>query len=102
MFNFEVQKLDSEVEKLINNMTKQEESILLEQLSELISRGLIVIYKEEPVLTHEEKDGTHTVKISSAVRLVLKDHEYIQRIEKENAELKARIQENERSLTLRY
>lgn len=77
-------------EKLMHDLWSQGETLVLSQLGELVTRGLLVIEKTQPVLTQEPGPGCN-LKVSQAVRLVLKDREYIEKLEGENADLKYRL-----------
>jgi|LakMenE01Jun11ns_1017448.scaffolds.fasta_scaffold9353858_1 hypothetical protein len=78
-------------EKLAKAVTKAREESILSQLNDFISRELI----EVRIM------GTQFVRIPDStaieyrevVKLVLKDREYIEKIEKENAELKSYVEE---------
>jgi len=74
------------MEDVIPEIERQKEALLLEQLNELVKRNLLVIEQTQPILVRDEcSDG---VVLRQSVRLVLKDQEYIQQLEKENKELK--------------
>lgn len=71
---------------VIPEIERQKEALLLEQLNELVKRDLLVIEQTQPVLVRDSaSDG---LVFRQSVRLVLKDQEYIQKLEKENKELK--------------
>jgi hypothetical protein len=78
-------------EKLTRAVTKAREESILSQLNDFISRELI----EVRIM------GTQFVRIPDSaaieyrevVELVLKDKEYIEKLEKENAELKSYVEE---------
>lgn len=74
-------------------MLRQKEVIIMEQLNELLSRKLLVIEQTEPVLVQTFENGENKVELRQGVRLVLKDQEYIEQLEKENEQLKKRLQE---------
>jgi len=78
------------LQEVITDIAKQQENLILEQLGELITRGLLVVEKTEPVLTGgwERDRDKYTVKLEQKIRLVLKDQEYIEKLEAENAEYK--------------
>lgn len=80
--------------KTAKQASELKEAIILEQLSELINRGLLIIEETQPLLTInrrcEDKHGVE-LKMSQGIRLVLKDQEHIEKLEKENAELKKRL-----------
>lgn len=84
-----INSLNDMASALHNEMLKNEENELLLQLNEFISRGAIVIEKTQPVLIQDLY--SNTIKISSKIRLVLKDQEYIETLEKENNELKEKL-----------
>jgi len=78
--------IKSLMEDVIPEIERQKEALLLEQLNELVKRNLLVIEQTQPILVRDEcSDG---VVLRQSVRLVLKDQEYIQQLEKENKELK--------------
>lgn len=90
------------VKDVIQQLNKNVDSQILNQLNEFISRGLIVVEKTEPVLTVDENpyfpmDGhpQYIVNVQQGVRLKLKDQEYIEKLEKENQELRDKIGELE-------
>lgn len=59
------------------------------QLNELISRGLLIVRTQGPVLV---QDGfSSKVSVRLAVRLELKDQEYIEKLEAENETLKEKL-----------
>lgn len=66
----------------IRHAAEQTESLLLEQLNDLLSRGLLVVEKTEPVLI---QDSTGKVQIHQKINLTLRDKEYIEKLEKENS-----------------
>jgi len=76
------------------DIAKQQEELILESLGELITRGLLVVEKTQPVLVGRwERDrDKYTVELRQNIKLVLKDQEYIEKLEKENKELNARLQ----------
>lgn len=81
-------------------VNKQTESIILSQLNELISRGLLVIESTQPVLVADydlyhngtfNRDKPYNIRLQQMVKLKLKDQEYIEKLEKENEELKKQV-----------
>lgn len=70
----------SYIQNTIKEICKQKESLILESLNELVSRGLLVLHETEPVLVQDY--DTHTIKLLQKVKLVLKDQEYIESLEK--------------------
>jgi hypothetical protein len=72
-------------EKILNEVAKATENEMLSQLNELVSRGLIVWEQGPQVLTRDKL--TDNLSISFSGRLVLKDQEYIETLEKKVSEL---------------
>ena len=95
--------LYSYTDKLQHEFMRQEERILLDQLGDLLSRGLLVIESTSPVLIQTDRpDGGYNLKLERSVRLTLKDMEYIKKIEDENQELKARLKHIEAAMAGQY
>lgn len=92
-FSNSIKSLNNEILKAYTDLAQQKEANILNQLTELISRGLIVIEQTQPVLTiaQELDEAKHTIKISQSVRLVPKDFEYIKKLEEENNQLKEQL-----------
>lgn len=87
-----ISSLNNEVLKGFTSLSEQKEAVILSQLNELISRGLIVIEQTEPVITtFQEHDGKYTMKVSQAVRLVPKEFDYIKQLEEEVKTLKEQL-----------
>ncbi len=76
----------TELAKYVYEATEKE---ITAQLNELVSRGLLVVETQGPFLSAEPYN--HHVSVRLAVRLKLKDQEYIEGLEKEITELKAVI-----------
>lgn len=79
---------DDELNRAMAQITEKRESYLLEQLGELVTKGLILIESTEPVLV--ESDGKFEIR--SAVRLVLRDREIIEEMRTERDEWKQRAE----------
>jgi hypothetical protein len=82
------------VTKAVINLAEQKEKYILQQLSELVSRGLIVIEETQPILVRGVQlvdQTTIELRMEQSVRLVPKEFEYIKKLEKENEELKAKL-----------
>lgn len=75
--------------EIIKHAAVQTEQVLLEQLNEFIKRDLIVIQKGPTSLVFDE--NSHAVRLQQPVRLVLKDQEYIEKLENRVSELEAII-----------
>jgi hypothetical protein len=71
---------------LNNQATHQTQMQILSQLNDLIAKGLLVITKEEPIITKNEK--TNQLEISTKITIDLKDRIYIETLEKTNRELR--------------
>lgn len=74
------------IQSITNDLYKQKDNIILEQLNDLISRDLLIVEETQPVLVRDFESNKITLRQS--VRLVLKDKEYIEKLERENKELK--------------
>ena len=88
--------LDNTVEKVLHKLMKQKEQLLLDQLGELVSRGLLVIEETPAIFVKSlyddlRPDGDYKFELRQTVRFVLKDQEYIEKLEKENKELQSTI-----------
>jgi hypothetical protein len=68
---------------------KQTENIILEQLNDFISRGLIEVEMGEMSLVQTEI--SKQVELRQTVKLRLKDREYITKLEQDNAALRHEI-----------
>lgn len=73
-------------EGVAKEIAKATEAHILEQLNDFVSRGLIVIEQMGPTFVQEPTDSRIVVR--TAVRLRLKDREYIEKLEKQNAEFR--------------
>ena len=69
------------------HVAKETESLILAQLNEHISRGLIVIEQTQPQFV-SHVDNPNKIEIRMSVRLKLKEQEYIERLERDNKNLK--------------
>ena len=76
--------------KLIKETVQQTENAMLEQLGHLVTQGFLVWEETQPILIREENINSHSFnfKLTKLGRFKLKDQEYIERLEKENEELK--------------
>lgn len=78
--------MNSIVKELAHDIHAATEKEILDQLNDFVSRGLIVIEMTQPVLVQDW--NSHVIKVSQKVKLTLKDKEYIEKLEKENQEMK--------------
>jgi hypothetical protein len=83
--------------KILKDVLVQKESLVLEQLSDLVKRGLLVIEQSEPVLVQDLYADKLVLK--QAVRLSLKDKEYIEKLEAENTALKEQLLKIQEAVT---
>lgn len=74
------------LQKIVEKVSKAREETIMDQLNDFISRGLI----EVQIIGSQfvRSADSNNVVFTESVRLVLKDKEYIEKLEKENAELK--------------
>jgi len=78
------------VSDLCLEVAKKTEETILEQLNEFISRGLIVVEVGNWSLVHDQ--NSDKVTMNRQVKLVLKDKEYIEKLENQVKELSICIQ----------
>lgn len=87
--------LDEKITEITREVISQRDAIIFEQLQELISRGLLEIREEEPVMIRVEADfqnpGRDRIMLKQRVKLILKNQEYVEKLEAENKQLKERI-----------
>lgn len=69
--------------KIMKDVLEQKEALILEQLNDFIKRGLIEIHETEPMFV--QSHDLNKVELRQSVRLVLKDKEYIEKLERENS-----------------
>jgi hypothetical protein len=79
--------MSGEMSKIAAQIADQTEGVILEQLSELVKRGILVIEKGPMILTSNAREP-FKIEVNQVVRLVLKDRDYIETLEKDNAEMK--------------
>lgn len=65
------------------------EKSLLAQLNDLVGRGLLVVEMGEMMMFTEP--ATMELKVQRTCRLTLKDREYVERLEKENEQLRGKL-----------
>lgn len=65
------------------------EKMLIDQLGILVSEGLLVIERHEPMITI---DVNNNLKVEHKARLHLKDKEYIQQLKEENITLQEKVE----------
>lgn len=82
------------VRKTFEEASKQTENTLLGQLNELIKRDLLVIEETEPLLIrsfHSQDTPSVEIRMERGIRLVLKNQEYVEALEKQNESLKEQL-----------
>jgi hypothetical protein len=77
------------IKPIINDLLKQKEDLILEQLGELITGKLLEIQETQPVLIQDYM--SNKIVLRQAVKLHFKGYERIQELEKENEELKTQL-----------
>lgn len=87
--------LDQFTNDVVHEIARQKEVSLLSQLNWLVSRGIIVMETQGPTLVKTylkpNEDG-YEIRLEESVKLVVKDKEYIEKLEKENRELNQKLQ----------
>lgn len=81
----------STLDSLVREISRQKEQIILDQLGDLVTRGLLVVEEGPYQLLREESVSGTKLRYCQQIRLVLKDREYIENIERENKDLRARL-----------
>ena len=78
--------------RIHKSILAQEEKILREQLEELVCRGLLVVERTQPQYTvTKDPWNKETLEYNSSIKLVLKDQEYIEKLEKDNETLQLHL-----------
>lgn len=74
---------DSAVSAVVKEVLKQKETMLLEQLQDLVSRNLLVIEETAPVLVRRDSitDFEPKFDLVQKITLKLRDQEYIEELE---------------------
>lgn len=78
------------VKRLLTAQAENAENSIAAQLNEFIKRGLIVVEMNESQLVQIPQSDS--IEVRQAVKLKLKDQEYIEKLEAENKELKGRLE----------
>lgn len=74
---------------LADEIVKETHNKILLQLNDFISRGLISVEVREPIFVRSY--DSNTIEYKQEVTLVLKDKQYIERLERENKYLRETI-----------
>jgi len=88
--------MDSVIQQVAKKSAKARDIVILEQLSELINRGLLIVEeRESPRLSVSQRAdrplGEVQLDIRNDIRVVLKDQEYIEKLEADNEKYKKRL-----------
>jgi hypothetical protein len=86
MYNISTNNMQSMVKEIWTEMAQSTEALLCEQLDNLVTDGLLVIESQMPVLIHDPL--SNKIQIKQAIKLKLRDQEYINELKEENAKLK--------------
>jgi hypothetical protein len=81
----------SDLNSIIKDVLADRESIILKQLNELVSQGLLVVEKGSVSLYHDPISDS--ICCTQMIELTVKEKEYIERLEKENVLLTQQIKE---------
>lgn len=92
-----MENMMSELHKVVAEST---ENAIMEQLNEFISRDLIVVEISQPILVRDPMSTK--VQVRQQCRLVLKDKEYIEKLERENKTLKEHLNKIKESVSLTF
>lgn len=79
------------INEVLKEVAQKEQEIILDQLGELISRGLLVVEREQPVLVQSSDSARPEIRM--AIRLKLKDQEYIEKLENQLKAVQAILQQ---------
>lgn len=74
----------------VAEIAKQKEALLLKQLNWLLGRGLLVI-EEGPMQVLRRVDSD-TIELQQEIEIKVKDAEYIEKLELENADLRKKVE----------
>lgn len=85
------------IQSLISELAEQKQQLLLSQLNDLVSRGLLVVEEGPSSLVR----SAHSDKIEyvQTIKLTLKDKEYIQSLESKVKELEKKLETISQALT---
>lgn len=88
----ENQSMNKVIESAGNEIRKQTEEAILEQLNEFVSRGLIKVDLGQMYMVRDPFDTGMKIQIRQGVKLILKDQEYTEKLEAECRDLKHRLE----------
>ncbi len=81
--------VNSFVNEMTRDLTRQKESILAEQLGDLVKRGILVCEESQPAIVYDHTKDKYLLQ--QTVKLTVREKEYIEKLERENAELKQKL-----------
>lgn len=86
--------MERTMDELAKKLNESHEREISKQLNDLVSRGIIIVESTQPIIIQElnPATGRTELKVSQAVRLVSKEHEYIKKIESELDWYKSRFE----------
>ena len=82
--------MSNDAMSLIRAVLLQQEKMFLEQLSELVKKGLLQVEAGPAVFI---MDSSNEVKIGNRVKFTLKHQEYIDRLEADNRALRLKLED---------
>lgn len=82
--------IESYISKLSEQLLKQKEKIIFDQLGDLLRQGVLVIHETVPTLVKDA--DSDSVRLVQQVKLHCSQHERIEALLKENEELKRKIE----------
>lgn len=78
-----------QMKDLVEKLATDQERAILTGINELVKKGALVLERGPFTLV---EDSSQKIVVKQTVRLLLKDQEYIERLEKENKLLKEQVQ----------
>jgi len=82
---------DQFMRKLIDDLYKQQEELLLTSIKDLVTSGLLIIEKTPLQIFQSPDSDGYKLEFKEGIRLVVKDKDYIKKLETENKELKEKL-----------
>lgn len=79
-----------EMRVIMDDLYRQQEAIINDQLGDLIKKGILIVEMTNPVLVKNPFDQ-YKVELRQGLRVTIKEKEYIQKIEKENLDLREKL-----------
>lgn len=81
--------INNQMHQVIEDLARQSENIILEQLNDLIKLDLLMIESTQPILIQDPL--SHKIQIKQAVKLTYRDKEVIKRLTEENETLRSQL-----------